>query len=297
MEDSRGKRAKSALYLIIGIVFIASIGFRIIDNQHLEQTSLLFVGLPTLIALLVVKYTDRPSSAYGVSFKAVTLFLLIASIAFGEGIICIIMAAPLFYGITALLVFIYDFLQKDDEEDENILHISLLIPIALLLAQVGDFNEMPVTETVITTEIVSNASINNLNTQPLFEINLPLFFQSGFPKPLSFEGEGLAVGDTREIKFESTTKGIGSLILEVQEIDDSSIVFSIQSDDSHIAHWLTWKKIEVSITPIDETQSTVTWASHYTCDLAPHWYFGRMERFAVGLSNEHLIHSFFDVEK
>ncbi len=297
MENAQEKRAKSALYLIIGVVFVASIVFRIIDNQHLEQTSLLFVGLPTLIALLVVKYTGRPSSAYGISFKAVTLFLLIASIVFGEGIICIIMAAPLFYGVTALLVFIYNFLQKDDEEEENILHISLLIPIALLVAQAGDFNKMPVIETVVTTEIVSNASINNLNIQPDFELNLPLFFQSGFPKPLSFEGKGLTIGDTREIKFESRTKGIGSLILEVQKIDGSSIVFGIQSDNSHIAHWLTWKKIEVSITPIDATQSIVTWASHYTCDLAPHWYFGRMERFAVGLSNEHLIRSFFEVEK
>lgn len=295
MADLEQKRAKSALYLIIGVVFAASIMMRILSSNHLEQTSLLFVGLPTLIALLIVRYVDTPSSAYGVALKAITLFLLIAGIAFGEGIICIIMAAPLLYGVTFLLIAIYKFFQKDEEED-NILHVSLLIPIALLLGQAGSFNEKPMTETVITSQVVSNAGIDNLNMCPDFKLDLPLFFQSGFPKPLSFEGEGLAVGDTREIKFESTTKGIGSLVLEVEKIDDSSIIFGIQSDDSHIAHWLTWKKIEVSVKALNETESIVTWTSHYTCDLEPHWYFGRMERFAVDLSNQHLIGSFFDIK-
>ena len=295
MADSQENRAKSALYLVIGIVFAASVGLRIISNNNFEQTSLLFIGLPTLIALLIVRYIDKPSSAYGIAFKAITLFLLIAGIAFGEGIICIIMAAPLFYGVTFLLIAIFKFFQKDEEED-NILHISLLIPIALLIGQAGDFNEIPMTETVVTSKTVSNASIDNLNRNPDFELDLPMFFQSGFPKPLSFEGDGLTIGDTREIKFESTTKGIGSLVLEVQKIDETSIIFGIQSDNSHIAHWLTWKKIEVSIKPLNETESIVTWTSHYSCDLAPHWYFGRMERFAVDLSNKHLIGSFFEVK-
>lgn len=296
MNDTKARRSKSVLYIIIGIVFVTSIGFRIIDSHNLEQTALLFIGLPTLIALLIVKYIDGPNSAQGAAFKAVTLFLLIASIAFGEGIICIIMAAPLFYGVTALLVAIYSALQKNDEDDD-VLHISLLLPIALLLGQVGDFSEMPFTETVITSKIVTKASLNHLNAEPDFELDLPLFFKSGFPKPLSFEGQGLAIGDSREIKFESSTKGIGSLILEVNEIDDSTIIFGVQSDNSHIAHWLSWQKIEVSVTSLNETESVVTWTSHYTCDLAPHWYFGRMERYAVDLSNEHLIRSFFDVKK
>ena len=82
---------KGNLYIIILAVAIASAVFRLINENSLEQTSLLFIGIPTLITLLVVKYAKKPKSAYGIVFLTITIFLLISGIFLGEGFICIIM--------------------------------------------------------------------------------------------------------------------------------------------------------------------------------------------------------------
>jgi len=289
MQDTDNKRAKSALVVVILTVAAASIAYRLIISQGLQQSSLLFVGLPTLLALLIVKYTNPSQSMVWAAIRAVTLFLLISGIFLGEGIICILMAAPIFYGITILLAWIYTCTHKKDEDD-NLLHTSLLIPIALLLAQVHHIGSPAVVETVSQEVIVSKPRLDQLNQRVDLQKDLPLFFKAGFPKPTNISGQAHKVGDVLSITFDSSTKGAGILALEVSEKSDHYIVFKIKSDHTHIGRWMSWKKIVVELDP---NTSKVRWTSHYTCDLAPAWYFAPIERYAVGLSNQHLISTFF----
>jgi len=104
---------------------------------------------------------------------------------------------------------------------------------------------------------------------------------------------GLTTGDTRDIQFMSNTKGLGTLSLKVISNDQDKIVFDVTKDNTHINHWLTWKRFAVKKDKISNTKIKISWTSHFECDLGPTWYFEPLERHAVGLMNLHLLQSFF----
>lgn len=282
--------SKTKLYIIVGVLVIASGAFRVINYTDFEQTSILFVGLPALITLLLIKYAPTPKTAYGIVFKVVTLFLLMSAILFGEGIVCILFAAPLFYGISVLIVFIYEFFKRRN----NKLLSLISIPVIILLLQPLGIKSGPKESVVsVSKSYDRNISISEFNALPDFLEDYPALFKIGFPKPLGITGKGIEIGDQRHIRFESNTKGIGTLTIEIDEVSDGYISFKIIQDDTHIHHWLTWKSVKVNIDS-SENESRITWTSTYTCDLGPQWYFEPLQEMVVSEMNNHLIDAYFD---
>jgi len=291
-EETSTDKKKKQLYVVVAVLVIASVAFRLIDGYHFEQTSILFIGLPALITLLMVKYTSTPKSPYGISFRVITIFLLMSSILLGEGIVCVLFAAPIFYGLAALLVFVSVYLEKRNKSNLNSI---VLLPLVVLLAQPLDFIKEPKIQTVETISIVQKgSSIETFNQEPNLMKNLPSFFKIGFPKPVGISESGTELGDHRNIEFESSTKGIGTLSLEVVERSVSSITFKAISDDTHVNHWLTWKQMKVELIDTNTEQPKIIWTTQYQCDLGPSWYFEPLEEIAVKKMNKHLIDVYFN---
>lgn len=281
---------KNTLYLIVLVIALASISFRLIGVNSLETTSILFIGIPTLITLLIVRYSKKPKSAYGVAFLTITLFLLISGIFLGEGFVCILFMAPIFYGVTAILVWFYEFLKKKGKEKT---YSFAMLPILFLMFQPSEFIKEPQVHSIKTIQIIEkNQDLTELNNKPNFLNELPDFFKIGFPKPIEIEGEGIEKGDRRIISFKSSTKGIGKLVLEVKNKTENKINFKIISDGTHINHWLTYKEIKVEIIETKEVKKVI-WTTDFICDLGPSWYFEPSEKFAIDLMNKHLINSYF----
>ncbi|WP_044205534.1 hypothetical protein [Flammeovirga sp. OC4] len=290
MNDT-SQKAKKRLFIITGILVIASVVLKFINHNHIEQTSLLFIGIPTLITLMVIQYSKTPKTAYGVAFQVITLFLLMASILFGEGTVCIIMSAPIFYGVSFLVIFI---IAQINKRKKNKVYTLAVIPVIIILFQPNQYLSTSKVYSVSTSEVIPHqVSLSQLQQQPDFLRDYPSIFKLGFPTPQKITGYGLGVGDQRHIQFLSKTKGVGTLSLAIDSISQHSVVFDIIADDTHINHWLTWQKVKVEIEHQDD-QSIVTWTSSYTCDLGPQWYFGPMEELVVNVMNEHLIHSYFN---
>jgi hypothetical protein len=291
-RKSTKSSTKRNLYVLVGVLIVASITLRFLSDINFEQSSILFIGLPALITLLMIKYTKTPKNAYGVVFRVITLFFLMSSIVLGEGIVCILFSAPLFYGVAALVVFISEYLKKKNKEKL----LSLVIaPVLLIISQPFDIKvapEVQVVETFVT--INKDVSIDAFNNSPDVLKNYPAFFKIGFPKPLGIKGTGTNVGDSRDIQFESNTKGIGTLSLEVIEKNETSITFKPTKDDTHIDHWLTWNEMKIEIIESGPNQSTIKWTSQYQCDLGPRWYFEPLEEITVGVMNKHLIDVYFN---
>ena len=92
-EDRRtATRARITLAVLIGTVAIASLVYRLLLANGLQQTAALFVGIPALLAILLV-FAVSPRSAIGVACKAVTVGLLVSALFLGEGILCVLMSA------------------------------------------------------------------------------------------------------------------------------------------------------------------------------------------------------------
>lgn len=182
---------KNLLYVIVGVLVIASVAFRMLNNYKLEQTTLLFVGIPTLITLLLIRYSKTPKSMYGVVFKTITLFLLMSAILFGEGLVCVIFMAPIFYGTAAIIVWIISSFKNRSK-----LNMFAIIPLFLFYSQFHKVNSEPEIQIIKASVILNgNQKIENLKQLPNFIEGLPSFFKIGFPKPISIEGNGLNIGD------------------------------------------------------------------------------------------------------
>jgi hypothetical protein len=215
-----------------------------------------------------------------------------SSILLGEGIVCILFAAPIFYGLAALIVFIVNYL---DKKNKSKLNSIVIIPLLIIIAQPLKIKKEPEIHKVETTiTIQNNASIAAFNKHPDFMENYPNFFKIGFPIPISINGSGTNVGDSRDIQFESRTKGIGTLSLEIIRKNDSSIVFKPVKDNTHIDHWLTWKLMKAEIIKTSPNETKIRWTSNYQCKLGPSWYFEPLEKIAVQIMNKHLINAYFN---
>ena len=279
---------KKTLYAIIVVLLIASIAYRVTQGSSFKNSSLLFVGLPALLSLLIVKYTGTPKSTYGLVFKVITLFLLISGILLGEGVLCIVIAAPIFYGVGFLIALVYDRIQGRDKA-----RMLLLLPILLLLAEPWQIHKPTISTVVTEVQFDHDISMSQLQSPPTIPTALPLFFQYGFPQPQTITGGGLAVGDQTKIEFLSSTKGLGALVLEVDQISTSTIRYHVVSDDTHIGSWLSWKDISVQV---DREYSTVIWTSTYACELGPQWYFAPIQRYTVQQMHQYLIDMYFGHE-
>jgi hypothetical protein len=76
--------------------------YRLIVLGRLEQTAVLFVGIPTVLAILLAVVPKAKTVKGGIT-KGLTLFLLLSGPLLGEGFICILMASPIFYLVGLLL--------------------------------------------------------------------------------------------------------------------------------------------------------------------------------------------------
>ena len=278
------------LIAIIVILAMTIFAYHMLKTNAVMHTSLLFIGLPALISIAIIKFT-KPTSAYGIMFKVVTLFLLISGMFLGEGFACILFAAPIFYLVGFVLVGISEFLGRNDKDN---LYMLVALPVLLIMGEANQYNSSPELQTVEVTQIVDgNVTVDHFNKQNILQQELPHFFSLGFPIPTQMTGDGIELGATRQIDFESSTRGLGTVVFEVVERRPDKIVFQKKSDDTHINRWLDWDRVEITFERKKEQVTEITWRSSYYCELSPSWYFQPLEKLAVQKSTQYLIEAYF----
>jgi hypothetical protein len=281
-------KRKWAWLIAIASAVVASVWYRVTVWERLEQTSALFIGIPALIAAICV-LTPKPASATGTAVKAVTLFIGISGVFLGEGLICILMASPLFYLVAILIGVARDRADKQSTIVSCVL-ILTMIPISSEGTRPGlSFSR----EETVTAERVLSATPDQINealaAPPRTNGTLPLYFRMGFPRPVSADIQGIGVGARETIHFAGGEGKPGDLVLEVAEHQEGLLRWRSISDTSHVAHWLKWEESNVEWTAVDSSHTRVRWTLRYRRLLDPAWYFGPWERYAARLTAEQLI--------
>jgi hypothetical protein len=300
MSESRtASSAPRTLVASILALTLASLAYRLLIYSNLQHTSLVFIGIPALLALSLLWV--QPKTTAGTVHKTVALALCMSGILFGEGFICIVMASPLFFlvgGVVARLRRSEPSL--DDLEDNqsdmaaNAKRLGIILIVPLSLEGVMPGIEMSRAEEVTLSRIVpasAEAVRASLAASPRFDAELPGFFRIGFPVPGATSGEGLAVGDRRSVQFLHGGHHPGTLHLEVTSSSARAVVFTAVADDSYISHWLSWRSAEVSWQETALGQTRVTWTLRYERRLDPAWYFAPLERYGVRKAADYLIES------
>jgi len=113
---------------LITALIVGAFAYRVLMNSGFGHTSLLFIGIPAILALLLV-LAPHPKSATGSILRGIVLALLLIAPLLGEGYLCILFASPLFLGIGLIIGSIVDISRK--ERTATLSCIALLVPLSL----------------------------------------------------------------------------------------------------------------------------------------------------------------------
>lgn len=295
-----GPGARRAVAAIIAAVTLGVGGYEVVREGQLQQTSALFVGLPALMAIVVVLFV-APQSAAGVALKAVTIGLLLSMTVLDEGMMCVLLSAPLFYLVTVAVVRL-----RREWRDDSMRAGRRLVPgligltlLPLSLEGVTPYTTVPRLEEVTVSRIVdapAGAVAQALLETPRFDRTRPALLRHGFPWPeasrIDHDGANpswlvaMRGGETRLNGMEPKT---GELRLDLVEARPGRVEWRAVADTSHMTHFLRWQGSTVHYSAIDREHTQVTWTIRYERRLDPAWYFGPMERLAVRLAAGYLV--------
>jgi len=296
--------------MVVGIAAFAA-ALPLLRGAGLSQSAALFIGLPTLVALIAVALPNGGSVTVMI-LKVLTIALAIAAMFFGEGAVCIIIIAPLFYAVGAVIGGACDIARKRTREQPAYrVHPDdpgkpipppppgspwaklAVLPFALMSLEgthpslsFDRDEEVTVERIVVGTPDEVEARLAEV---PAFGKPLPWFLRLHFPVPGATEGSGLEPGSRRRIHFVEGEGRPGDLVMEVSTREPGRAVFRKVSDSSEIAGWLEWNESDVRWRSAGPNLTRVTWTIRYQRRLDPYWYFGPGERHAVRLAAGHLI--------
>jgi len=301
-DPGEATRARVALATLIVAVAIGAIAYRVIVAHNLQQTAALFIGIPALLAIVVV-FGVSPDSAPGVACKAVTIGLLVSLLFLWEGMLCVLMSAPLFYAVAIAISYAMQ-KRRDSEANGTISLRSCLVLLAIVPVSLEGVTELTTInreESVAASQIVAaapEAVQRALFEAPRFNRDRPLYLRAGFPSPVATRIEHNSE-ETRwviqmrggEMLLTGMEPRTGDLTLRLEEARPGLVRWRAISDTSHMTHFLMWREIVVQWQAVDAGTTRVTWTLRYLRGLDPAWYFGPMERYATRLAARYLIDS------
>lgn len=280
---------------MIAVLAAAVAFYELLAGRNLAHSGALFIGIPAILAMAAVFIPT--GSAKGVAMKTVTLGLLTALVLLPEGILCIGMAAPLFYFV-ALLIGVGLDARRSPEPPQwrrlssGILFVSLGAMTSEGVTPATTINrDATVSETRVV-RVPAQDVERALRMAPRFDRALPTLLRRGFPRPIASE-----IGDQRwmiamrggETRLNGTEPKTGILVLELADQGNGFMEWRATSDSSHMTHFLSWRRSRVEWVAIDADTTQVTWQVSYERGLDPAWYFGPLERYAVRLAAQYLI--------
>jgi hypothetical protein len=253
------------------------------------HTSLTFIGIPLVLAVLLALMPKTKSTTGGI-VRGITLALLIIAPLLGEGYLCILMAAPLFY-----LVGVPIGLAVDHFRSRRYKTLCVAALVFVPMSMEGTLPELtfPREQTVEATRIVAAtpAEVEVALSRPQrVDERLPAFLRVGFPRPIASSGAGLSLGDERVVRF-SGAEGdpAGDLVSRVAARGSGWVRFETVSDASKLRQWVRWESSEVEWHAVDATHTQVTWRIRFARQLDPAWYFTPWERLAAHQAAAYLI--------
>ena len=306
-EIESGARARWTLISLILVLVFGAVLYRLAQDSYLHSTSAFFIGVPSVIAIALT-FAPRSGSATGLILRGITIAMLLSGIVLGEGLICVLMASPLFYVVGIGIGQGIDRVQRD-RGNEGRLYSIVGIAVLLMSAEgVTPATTLPTQQSVTVTRTIdaSTSSVRGaLAKPPRFDAELPIYLKLGFPQPRRAMGRGIEGGDGRVIFFgnESPMEPMGAghhqghhgqapkgaITFRIAASEPGRIVFEVVDDQTAFTHWVEWGRSIVEWHASGDDRTTVTWTVEFERKLSPAWYFGPWQRYAGRLAADYLI--------
>lgn len=276
----RGDRRRTLMSA--AVVVTAAAGVAITYAFDRQDAAVLFVGLPALLALGIAL---RPPARtlHGAVASGTSFALLLAAMLLQEGAICVVMSAPLVFGVAHGIAAVTARLRGRHQA-------ALVLPLVLLASFEGivpTWRVAPVQTAEVATIVAADVDTvlaALLDGPDLASAHRPLLLRTGFPVPTQATGDGLDVGDRWEFDYRGHP-----IVTEVIARADGEATFALVHDGSKTARWLTWRHATLRWRATSATTTEVRIAVTFERGLDPSWWFGPIEDAFVSAGAELLL--------
>ena len=294
------KTARPVVFLIL-LIAAASLLARILLESSLGTTSLLYVGVPFVVTLLLAissrSNNPRWQSKYWNGFRTTFLVLFACSIVLYEGFICVLMFLPIYLMVSAI-AWIVEATWRGAEKRDRKIRVHIL-PILVVLASLeGTHDNLSFDRyNEVTATRVAQASIEDLRANLALPIDLDQT-RSGvlglFPMPYRVDAESMAPGTVHALHFRYykwfvTNVHEGRMLLQIVENGPSHLVTRILDDTSYLSGYVRLHGTRIEFEALDSATTKVTLKVRFDRKLDPAWYFGPLEKMAINKTAEFLI--------
>ena len=242
-----------SIVLIVTAIFIAV--YRGVESMGLMQTYAAFLGIPLLIGVLTT-YLSRPKTRVGMTLHITTIVMCLAAMMLGEGAICILMAAPIFYVIAligcGIVTLVEDVFGKRGRGGPAVLVLLPFVAAKLTSTPQGIANPSTITvQNQVFIAVPPPKVWSTLLHGPLVSPQFPLFLKLGFPLPTKLERG--ARGVVRLTFDPGSEPWPGTNVIVSQEQRDAvhhRLTFKIVEDGTKLSRWLTFRRTSFVAEPV-----------------------------------------------
>ena len=289
---------------LLWMIALSAIIIRQLMFHNLDSSALLYVGVPFLVANLLlwfkpVEIGTSWGQVYASHMLSALIIMLCTSVVLFEGFICVLFFMPIYVVIVSVVFFIGWLSDKQRQKKKNNKIYSNILPLLIVVSSLeGIRPEVSYKRhnEVSTTQII-NSGIDEIKqklSSPIAIDNNENWLLSVFPMPYKIEAGSLNEGDIHEIYFRYnrwfiTNTHHGSMSLKLIKVEDQYIETEFVSNTSYISNYLNLKGTQINFRPISDSKTEIRLTVKYDRLLDPAWYFDPLQEYAIKKTSEMLI--------
>jgi hypothetical protein len=225
--------------------------------------------------------------------------MLASSALLFEGFICVIMAAPIYIVFAMLAIAMTPNKEDPERFKKSDVFRASFVPLAVIILSVEGLTD---TTSFPREEVIARTHVLNLTPEEIHaNLARPVHldakrsaFLSIFPLPERVDAPKFAKGETHKAFFTYRRWGFtnvheGETHLYIKTVEPLLIETEVTQDTSYFSHYLTVHGTKIELAPQADGTTQVSLTIRYRRELDPAWYFGPMQRKAIGESADYLL--------
>lgn len=282
------------LKILLGLLTVVSVfalTYKYLDYVQRDRTVALFVGIPFLLGWMIGLM--RFKKPIMIAFQYTTVVLCVVSPLLGEGVICILMAAPIVYPITMTVAYLVGWAS---EKGRGKTLLSLMVAAPFLYSAVAEDPARPQAQRRLQSSVVVHAAPavvwNALEDMTwIIPDRRPAILRLGYPVPQRIISEKSRLGNERRIVFNTGT--IVGRITRMKE--NQHLTLALATENAHgefFSRWVDLEEMSFALQQIAPNRTVLSHTAVYRRKLPLEFYFDPIERFTARILEDYLLKAF-----
>lgn len=282
------------LKILLGLLTVVSVfvlTYEYLDYAQRQRTIALFIGIPFLLGWMIGLM--RFKKPIMIAFQYTTVVLCVVSPLLGEGVICILMAAPIVYPITMIVAYVVG---RASEKGRGKTLLSLMVAAPFLYSATFEDPSQRQDQRRLESAVIVNAGPevvwNALEDMTwIIADKPPAILRLGYPVPQRIISEKSRIGNERRIVFNTGT--IVGRITRMQP--NEHLTLALSTENAHgefFSRWVDLEEMSFALQQIAPNRTVLSHTAVYRRKLPLEFYFDPIERLTAGILEDYLLGAF-----